>query len=116
MKKTIFHLASLDDSDKLQQTGSYSTASLETEGFIHCCTGDQLPGVIQRYYIDATKLMLLHIDTKLLSAQLVYESTVGGAEAFPHIYGEINATAVFDTMIIDTSGLAQIAASEGYRP
>ena len=116
MNKPIYHLASPDDNDKLQQTGSYSTASLETEGFIHCCTGDQLPGVIQRYYADATKLVLLHINTELLCAELVYENTLGGAEAFPHIYGEINATAVFDTMIIDKSDLAQIAASEGFRP
>jgi len=91
LNNPIYHLASPDDSEKLEQTGSYSAPSLDTEGFIHCCTGDQLPGVIQRYYTDATKLVLFHINTKLLTAELVYENTVGGMEAFPHIYGEINA-------------------------
>lgn len=116
MNKPIYHLASLEDSDKLQKTGSYHTASLETEGFIHCCTGDQLPGVIQRYYTDATKLVLLHINAELLCGTLVYENTVGGTETFPHVYGEINANAVFKTMIVDRSGLARIASSEGFQP
>jgi len=116
LSKLIYHLASLDDSDKLKQTGTYSAPSLATEGFIHCCTGNQLPGVIQRYYIDAANLVLLHIDAEQLTEELVYENTAGGTEAFPHVYGEINATAVVDTVNIDRSGIAHIAASEEYRP
>jgi len=116
LNKTIYHLASLDDSEKLLETGTYSAPSLDTEGFIHCCTSDQLPGVIQRYYIDAPRLVLLHINTEMLVEDLVFENTVGGTEAFPHIYGKINATAVFRTEVVDHQQLARIAASEGYQP
>jgi len=116
LNTTIYHLANPDDSDQLQQSGTYSAPSLDTEGFIHCCTRDQLPGVIQRYYIDATKLVLLHINTELLTEELVFENTVGGIEDFPHIYGKINATAVFKTEVIDHSQLARIAASNNYQP
>ncbi len=116
LNKSIYHLASPEDSDKLEQTGTYSAPSLSTEGFIHCCTGNQLPGVIQRYYIDATELILLHINPELLSAELVYENTVGGTEAFPHVYGEINKNAVIHRVIVDQADLARIAASEDYRP
>jgi len=116
LNKLIFHLANPVDSDKLKQTGTYSAPSLATEGFIHCCTGNQLPGVIQRYYIDATRLVLLHIDAERLTAELVYENTVGGTEAFPHVYGEINASAVVGNVNIDQSDIVQLAASEKYQP
>jgi len=36
----------------------------------------------------------MHIDTELLTPELVYENTVGGDELFPHVYGEINMDAV----------------------
>ncbi len=116
MNKPIYHLASPDDNVKLEQTGTYSSPSLETEGFIHCCAANQLPGVIQRYYTDASKLVLLHIDAELLTEELVYENTSGGTEAFPHIYGQINAAAVVDTVMLDQSDIARIAASGEYQP
>jgi len=116
MNEPIYHLASLSDSEKLQNTGSYSAPSLATEGFIHCCTSTQLPGVIQRYYIDATKLALFRINTKQLEHDLVYENTTGGTEQFPHIYGEINVAAVVETTIIDQTEIARIAASKTYQP
>jgi uncharacterized protein (DUF952 family) len=74
--------------------GVYQCASLQTEGFIHCCTENQLAGVLQRYYQGVTGLKLLTINPALLSAGLVYENTVGGEEKFPHVYGPINMSAV----------------------
>ena len=53
-----------------------------------------MQGVIERYYSDVTGLLLMHIDTELLTTELVYENTVGGDELFPHVYGEINMDAV----------------------
>lgn len=116
MNQPIYHLASPADIDKLKQTGRYSAPSLNTEGFIHCCTNSQLPGVIQRYYIDATELVLLHIDTTQLSETLTYENTVGGTELFPHIYGVINVEAVVKFETLDNSAIARIAASNQYEP
>lgn len=116
MKKPIYHLASPDDNEQLERTGTYRAPTLETEGFIHCCAADQLPGVIQRYYIEATKLVLLHINAELLTAELVYENTSGGTEVFPHIYGQINAAAVVDTIVLEQSDITRIAASEAYQP
>lgn len=74
--------------------GQYSCASLSQEGFIHCCNRPQLAGVLERYYQGLTGLVLLEIEPQLLTAKLVYENTVGGEELFPHIYGEINMSAV----------------------
>jgi len=112
----IYHLAHPDDADKLKQTGSCRAPSLDTEGFIHCCSSTQLPGVIQRYYLGVEKLVLLQIDPDQLTQEVVYENTSGGTELFPHVYAEINASAVLSTTIVDQPSLARIAASEQYQP
>ncbi|MEM7256667.1 MAG: DUF952 domain-containing protein [Pseudomonadota bacterium] len=90
---TIYHVtdqATLEAASNEQ----YSCASLDSEQFIHCCTTDQLAGVLERYYQGATGLKLLTINVALLEAKLVYENTVGGEESFPHVYGPINLSAV----------------------
>lgn len=94
----IFHVTT--DLGSAKDSGLYSCASLKDEGFIHCCNKDQLAGVLQRYYQGATDLQLLKIATDKLSAKLVYENTAGGQELFPHIYGQINMTAVIDISAI----------------
>jgi len=115
LSRPIYHLANLDDYAHFRHTGTYSAPSLNSEGFIHCCSGEQLPGVIQRYYIDASQLVLLHIDANRLTAELVYENTVGGTETFPHVYGKIIKSAVMDVVTLDASAIARIAASDQYQ-
>lgn len=90
---TIYHVT---DQPTLDQVSSdlYCCASVQAEGFIHCCTKDQLAGVLERYYKGVSGLKLLTIDPRLLSAELVYENTLGGEELFPHVYGPINMSAV----------------------
>ena len=92
----IFHIAHSKDVDMAAQSGSYRCKSITSEGFIHCCKPEQLKGVIERYYQGVTGLMLLHIDSDLLHAELKLENTVGGEELFPHVYGEINMDAVVE--------------------
>lgn len=90
----IFHIASQADIDASNAGGTYRCASLQTEGFIHCCKADQLAGVVERYYASVPDLLLLTIDPDQLKADLVFENTVGGEELFPHIYGAINMDSV----------------------
>ena len=90
----LFHIAQSQDIDAAALAGAYHSRSIVSEGFIHCCKPEQLQGVIERYYSDVTGLLLMHIDTELLTTELVYENTVGGDELFPHVYGEINMDAV----------------------
>lgn len=92
----LLHIAQVQDIDDAAESGSYRCASIEAEGFIHCCKPEQLQGVIDRYYNETKGLRLLQIDPELLHAKLVYENTVGGDELFPHVYGEINMDAVIN--------------------
>lgn len=90
----IFHITSQTGLKAAQANRRYRCASLQSEGFIHCCKAEQLSGVVQRYYQDVAGLMVLSIDPDKLQAELVYENTVGGEELFPHVYGDINMDAV----------------------
>ncbi len=116
MQNPIYHLATVDDAAAFEQNGRYKTASLADEGFIHCCTSTQLPGVIRRYYADATDAVILTIVSEQLDNKLVFENTSGGTELFPHIYGDINAAAVTDKIKIDRKQIDTIAQSDEYLP
>jgi uncharacterized protein (DUF952 family) len=71
----------------------YRADSLASEGFIHCSFAPQVAGSANRFYADATDLLLLHIDAERLSSPLREEAS-GTGEIFPHIYGPLNRDAV----------------------
>ena len=77
-----------------EHTGSTRGVTLAQEGFIHCSTAEQWRGVVERFYADASDLILLHIDESQLTALLVYEQLGDAPEPFPHIYGPIPLAAV----------------------
>jgi len=115
MSDIIFHLALPEDAEALSASGVYRAPSLGTEGFIHCASDTQLPGVIQRYYANAEQLVLLHIDPDQMKADLIMENTVGGEELFPHIYSAIAASAIVDMETLASHQLSEIAKLTAYR-
>ncbi|WP_159448813.1 DUF952 domain-containing protein [Demequina sp. NBRC 110053] len=76
------------------------------EGFVHCATRDQLPGVLARHYddVDRADLAVLVLDTALIEAdgaEVRFENTSGGSELFPHLYAQLRpewVTAVEDAL------------------
>ena len=90
----IYHVTTLEAWQLAEKTGFYTTDSLEREGFIHCCRPEQLEGVLNRYYAQASHLHVLHIDESRLTAPLKWERSLAVNDLFPHIYGEINLEAV----------------------
>jgi len=87
----LLHVAIPADFESAKSKGSYGTASLDIEGFIHCCLPDQLKGVLERYFSTLENYLIIEIDRAQLtkSLQPVFENTMGGEELFPHIYGRI---------------------------
>ena len=75
-------------------TGSTRGVDLAQEGYIHCSSDAQWRDVVERFYGDATELLLLHIDESKLDARLVYEQLGAAPEPFPHVYGPIPLAAV----------------------
>ena len=102
----IFHLTASDEWARAQAAGVWTTStrgrSLEEEGFIHCSTPEQLPGVLARYYASyAGYLVLLTLDTERLPAPVRWDvvNTATG-ERFPHVYGAISPDAVTRTEVL----------------
>ena len=91
----IYHIVLPEVWKSVKNGSSYSAASLDTEGFIHCSYDHQLDGVIGRYYANEPELVILTIDPAKLTSELVEESSTGG-EIYPHIYGAINLDAVIN--------------------
>lgn len=90
----IYHVTTANEWELAKQEGEYIAPSLAFEGFIHCSVKQQVQGVLERYYAGITDLVLLVIDTALVTAPLKYELAPSVNEEFPHIFGPINLDAV----------------------
>ncbi len=89
----IYHIVTPEIWETFKDKDFYYATSLEDEGFIHCSFAEQLDGVLQRYYKDAEKVLILEIDTEKLKSKLVNEPSTNN-EVYPHIYGGINLDSV----------------------
>lgn len=76
-------------------TGSTRGADLREVGYIHCSFRHQVETVANRLYGDwDDDLLLLHVDPGDVPSEIRVENLEGGTDAFPHIYGELPASAV----------------------
>lgn len=89
----IYHIVTKADWDRQADLAEYEATSLQTEGFIHLSTKEQIAGVQERYYQGVPDLLLLQIDPNRLTHNLRYEPATNG-EHFPHLYGRLNKDAV----------------------
>ena len=104
----IYHITTRSEWQAAQKAGTYSTPSLQTEGFIHNSTAAQVVNVGNAFYHNVQDCVLLCIDeTKVLSSikweppahpslnnRVPLESEHGSEQLFPHIYGTLNLDAV----------------------
>jgi uncharacterized protein (DUF952 family) len=92
----ILHITSLAQWADAQAHGAYTADSLSTEGFIHCSDPHQVTWVAQQRFRGRTDLVVLHIDSSKVNAEVRYENLEGGTQPFPHVYGPIPCSAVID--------------------
>lgn len=74
--------------------GSVGENSLKEYHYVHCCLPDQLTGVLETWFPDDDNLVVLEIESDLLTSEVRFENLEGGRELFPHVYGLINLDAV----------------------
>jgi uncharacterized protein (DUF952 family) len=89
----IYHIVTPEIWEKFKDEYEYEAASLAAEGFIHCSYKNQLEDVLQRYYKNAYKVLILSINPHFLKSELIAEPSTNG-EIYPHIYGKINKSAI----------------------
>lgn len=91
----IYHIVTPEVWENFKDADFYEAESLHTEGFIHCSFREQLETVLQRYYSDAEKVLILEIETEKLTSKLIEEPSTNN-EIYPHIYGKINREAIIE--------------------
>jgi glutathione S-transferase len=96
----IFHITTPETWAQARQDGSYTTStrgvSLEQEGYIHCSEAHQVEGVRSRFFDDLDDLVVLEVDTELLTSPWRSEQPAGVDEPYPHVYGPLDLAAVVD--------------------
>ena len=92
----ILHITTRAVWDAAQRVGEHRAASLDTEGFIHCSTLEQVVCTADRLFHGQQGLVLLVIDPAKLHAPLRYEAA--DYDLFPHLYGPLNGAAVLDAL------------------
>lgn len=94
----LFHLALPEDWAEARRRGEYTVStrglSLAQVGFVHGAHAHQVTGVRERFYADVPELLLLHIETDLLTSPWREDPVPDSPEPFPHIYGPLNLDAV----------------------
>lgn len=91
----IYHIVLPEVWEDFKDKEEYEAESLQAEGFIHCSFAEQIDDVLQRYYKDAEKVLILTLDTEKLSSKLINEPSTNN-EIYPHIYGKINKSAIVE--------------------
>jgi uncharacterized protein (DUF952 family) len=92
----IFHITQSQKWENAKILGSYHIDSLDTEGFIHCSTNEQLIKTANRFFRHTKGLVVLLINSEKVKAEIRYEGRDN--DLFPHIYGDLNIDAVFQVI------------------
>lgn len=96
----IYHILTETDWRDANVVGRYEAASLESVGFIHCCTKEQFEQVANFYFTGMKGLLALEIEPEKLTAHVKFEGE--GEQKFPHIYGAINLDSVVNVAKLKT--------------
>ena len=90
----IYHILTATEWELASRRPVYRHAAFDADGFIHCCTAEQLEYVGDHYFRGQRGLVILCIDAALVTAPIKYEDLNAEGKLFPHIYGMLNTNAV----------------------
>ena len=103
----VYHVCEPDEWVEALAFGAIRNESLQREGFVHCATDEQLPGVLDRFYAGRDDVVVVTVDLDALGdvdcrweAPAHPDGTPNtdaeGGMRFPHVYGPIPLDAVID--------------------
>ncbi len=92
----IFHIVDKHIWEKSKAAGEYAGDTLQTEGFIHCSTLEQIYEVACFLFSKKKNLIVLEIDEDKVKPKIKYEDACNG-KFYPHIYGPLNVDSVKNT-------------------
>ena len=97
MTGNLLHICSRDEWSAAQRDGVVAPDSLESVGFVHLSTPEQVHLPANRLFSGRRDLVLLHVAPERLSDPVQYEPGVPGdpeSMRFPHLYGPLPVVAV----------------------
>lgn len=110
----IFHLVKKKDWKAQKKESRYHPETLDSEGFIHCSSGNDIEEVANRLFRGERRILLIVINTTLIEPELKYEQDEETGVSYPHIYGPLNLDAVIDKieLVPEEDGSFEISFSE----
>ena len=72
----------------------YDPPELRRDGFLHCCTPEQLDFVLRRHFAGLTDLLVLTFESTAVSGEIRWVHSEPDQRPFPHLYGPIARTAI----------------------
>jgi uncharacterized protein (DUF952 family) len=97
----LMHITPRLNWERAAHEGVYWAESLETEGFIHCSTPEQVLRTANAFFQGQRDLVVLRIDEAKVRAPIHWESPPDSDERFPHLYGPLDVEAVIDAVPLD---------------
>ncbi len=85
----LHHVVSGADWDVACKTGQHSPPALQRDGFLHCCTSEQLKFVLARHFAGVADVLVLTFETDEVPARLTWVKSEPDQAPFPHLYGAI---------------------------
>jgi uncharacterized protein (DUF952 family) len=110
--EVIFHICSSALWAEAKHS-EYRCPSLESEGFIHCSTPDQVVEVANYLFRGNRSLILLAIDPGRVIPPIRYEDA-GNGTLYPHIYGPLNPSAVIAVEPFEPGADGTFSLPKGY--
>ncbi len=93
----IYHLATPEQWESAQASGTLAPTTLAVEGFVHCSTDVQVPSTIERHFDGVDELVLLRLHEEGLGDDLRWEESRPG-ERYPHLYRAIELAEVAEAI------------------
>jgi len=93
MKEVILSLTK-DELVGFIKDGKYTSPSLKTEGFIHCCFLEQLDYVANKFFTE-NQIFLVFSNESKLRAHLKTDN------GFPHLYREFKSSDIVDIKAVN---------------
>lgn len=95
----LFHIVAEKEWQNFSQSESYEGKTLKTDGFLHCCSFDQILHVANNNLKNiGEQLLIICLNTEYLSSELKWVENPNNKMIFPHLYGPINSEAVINTI------------------
>ncbi|TPG37426.1 DUF952 domain-containing protein [Mycolicibacterium hodleri] len=95
--RQLVHLCTTDEWENAKALGERTPPSLDSEGFVHLSSPQQVHLPANRLFAGREDMVLLRLDPALLGAPVRWESGVQSdpeAMTFPHLYGPVPVSAV----------------------